>query len=494
MKFVSIFLCILLGFIKFSEAQGYSNLFMSGYDCCSPGSGGTNIDWISGTPIISYVPRNMNFSGASANITNERGELLFYTNGDYIANSLNDTMANGSGLCPGPFANSYRRMGFPIPQSVLILPKDQGNSSLYYLIHEAGDVNVPLYSPTQLNYSIIDMSLNNGLGAVVSKNNVLLNDTLSSGLITACRHANGRDWWIVVPKTASNLYHIFLLTPFGIAHFSQQIGMVMDQLDWGQVVFSPEGEHYARMDSHNGLQILNFDRCSGTFSNFQHIDSAAFAGSPMFTGVAFSPNGRFLYVSHTLYVYQFDLLASNLSNSKMLVATYDGFVSGYSTTFYLAQLFNDGKIYIITGAGSDRLHVINYPDSLGLSCDVQQHSIVLSTYNAQTITTPPYFFSGAVDGSICDSLILISSNNQLSQNQLEVAPNPTHGVITLHCKDCDITEIKIWNSLGGNCCKTIENNVTNQIEFTIDEFQPGVYILEVILKSNKRVFKKIVLQ
>ena len=480
--------------INFSDAQGISNLWMSGYNCCSPRYGGTNIDWISGSPSISYVSRNMNINGANANITNERGELLFYTNGDYIANSLNDTMANGSGLCPGTFANSYRRMGFPIPQSVLILPKDQRNSSLYYLFHEAGDVNVPLYTPTQLNYTIIDMSLNNGLGAVISKNNVLLNDTLSSGLITACRHANGRDWWIVVPRTASNLYHIFLFTPYGITHFSQQIGMVMSQYDWGQVVFSPEGEHYARMDSHNGLQILNFDRCSGIFSNFQHIDSSAFAGSPMFTGVAFSPNGRFLYVSHTLYIYQFDLLASNLSNSKTLVATYDGFTSPYSTTFFLAQLFNDGKIYINTGAGSDRLHVINYPDSLGLSCDVQQHSIMLTTYYAETMPTPPNFFSGAVDGSICDSLILNSSNNQLLQNQLELAPNPTHGVITLHCKDCDIAEIKIWNSLGGNCCKTIENNGNNQIEFRIDEFQSGVYILEIILKDRKRIFKKIILQ
>lgn len=494
MRFISIIFLTIVRFSNFSIAQGISNLWMSGYDCCSPGSGGTNIDWISGTPIISYVPRNMNFSGASANITNERGELLFYTNGDYIANSLNDTMANGSGLCPGPFANSYRQMGFPIPQSVLILPKDNGNSSLYYLIHEAGDVNVPLYTPTQLNYTIIDMSLNNGLGAVISKNNVLLNDTLSSGLITACRHANGRDWWIVVPKTASNLYHIFLLTPYGITHFSQQIGMVMSQLDWGQVVFSPEGNHYARMDSHNGLQVLDFDRCSGSFSNFQHIDSSAFAGSPMFTGVAFSLNGRFLYVSHTLYIYQFDLMAPNLGNSKMLVATYDGFVSPFSTTFYLAQLFNDGKIYINTGAGSDRLHVINYPDSLGLSCDVQQHSIVLSTFNAQTITTPPYFFSGVVDGSICDSLILNSSNDQFLQSQLEVAPNPTHGTIALNCKNCDVFEIKLWNSIGGNCYKTIEISSVNQIEFTIGEFQSGVYILEIILKDRQRIFKKIILQ
>jgi hypothetical protein len=40
------------------------------------------------------------------------------------------------------------------------------------------------------------MTLDNGLGAVVSKNNILFSDSLTMNLF-ACRHANGRDWWLM---------------------------------------------------------------------------------------------------------------------------------------------------------------------------------------------------------------------------------------------------------------------------------------------------------
>lgn len=50
------------------------------------------------------------------------------------------------------------------------------------------------------------MSLNGGLGAVTEKNQVLLEDSLSVGKITAVRHANGRDWWVLMPQADRYLY------------------------------------------------------------------------------------------------------------------------------------------------------------------------------------------------------------------------------------------------------------------------------------------------
>jgi hypothetical protein len=59
------------------------------------------------------------------------------------------------------------------------------------------------------------------------------------------------------------------------------------------------------------------------------------------------------------------------------VATWDGFEENgfFATTFYLAQLAPDGKIYINSNNGVSYLHVINNPDSLGLACDVCQHCV-----------------------------------------------------------------------------------------------------------------------
>ena len=45
--------------------------------------------------------------------------------------------------------------------------------------------------------SIVDMSANNGHGRVISKNVPILRDTSLGMYAKACRHANGRDWWVI---------------------------------------------------------------------------------------------------------------------------------------------------------------------------------------------------------------------------------------------------------------------------------------------------------
>src|SRR5690348_5118369 len=79
------------------SAQGISNLWMMGYSSGTmyPQYGGTNIDFYSGYPDTFKINRNMNFSDCNANISDSNGNLLFYTNGAYIANTNNDTMLNG---------------------------------------------------------------------------------------------------------------------------------------------------------------------------------------------------------------------------------------------------------------------------------------------------------------------------------------------------------------------------------------------------------------
>ncbi|MCB0849322.1 MAG: hypothetical protein KDC20_06170, partial [Bacteroidetes bacterium] len=61
------------------------------------------------------------------NISDVSGNMLFYTNGYYIADATNDTMQNGSGLNPGAYANAFSD-GFMIPQGALIIPKPLSSS------------------------------------------------------------------------------------------------------------------------------------------------------------------------------------------------------------------------------------------------------------------------------------------------------------------------------------------------------------------------------
>lgn len=59
------------------------------------------------------------------------------------------------------------------------------------------------------------MNLNGGLGSVISKNYILINDSMNVGKIAACKHGNGRDWWIVIHRVNTNRFFKFLLTPYG---------------------------------------------------------------------------------------------------------------------------------------------------------------------------------------------------------------------------------------------------------------------------------------
>ena len=69
-------------------------------------------------------------------------------------------------------------------------------------------------------------------------------------------------------------------------------------------------------------------------------------------GAAFSPSGRYLYVSSVNYIYQFDMSASNIDSSKVVVWIYDGYQYQGFIKFLLSALAPDGKIYINCGDGS----------------------------------------------------------------------------------------------------------------------------------------------
>jgi hypothetical protein len=393
--------------------------------------GGIDMDFISGQPSISYISREMEFRRAVSTICDNSGNLLFVTNGIYVADASGDTMQNGSGLNPSSYTSLYPD-GLPPMQMNIIIP-DPGNADLYYLFHTTIDDPFGALLTRFLYYSIIDMSQNSGKGAVTLKNQVLIADSLSAGNLTACKHANGRDWWLIKHKAYSTLYYLYLITPFGIqGPFIQNIGKYRIN-DVGQAAFSPNGECFAyyNLDGQNAdIEIFNFDHCSGVLSNPVHI---AMLDSATGVGVAFSPNSQYLYVSSLRYVYQFDVTSTNIPATQTTVAVWDGFYSPnppFGTFFDIAQLAPDGKIYIATGNGTFHLHVINQPDSAGLACDLVQHGIPLPAYNFNSLPNHPNYFLGALAGSPCDSLTSLN-DDQAFDFKFGVYPNPNSGVFNI---------------------------------------------------------------
>ena len=413
-----------------TTAQGLNNLWMGGYGSnAGLPFGGSDLDFITGAADIYYVEREMDYGRTSANITDQSGNLLFTTNGYYIANGLGDTMAYGTGINPSFYTTQFPD-GLHLSQSQLILPKP-GSTDDYYLIHGTYDDPV-VQCADYLYLTVVDMSQEGGLGAVVEKNTVLVQDQLNVGKITAVRHANGRDWWVVCHKINTSTFYVLLLTPKGFGEpTTQEIGIIRP-VDIGQVCFSPDGDRFAYYWGEQDLDIFDFDRCTGLFSNPVHIDIDDY---DQMGGVAFSPNSRYLYASSVLDVYQFDVQATNIESSMVHIAEWDSFYSPsppFATVFDLAQLAPDGKIYISTGNGTDKLHVINAPDEPGLACDMQQHAITLPTYFANSLPNHPNYHLGPVDGSVCDSLGINAGVPERGPPlRVSAYPNPSSGSFNL---------------------------------------------------------------
>jgi hypothetical protein len=338
----------------------------------------------------------------NASISDSLGNLLFYYNGIYIEDSSAMVMQNGDLL------NPWNDTGYNLPQAGLILPWP-GKQQQYVLFHNShtwsyeNEVLTPIVT---VYYSLIDMDENNGKGAVIERKVPLPLDSLAYGQLTATKHANGRDWWILTRKWNSDSLYSILLSPAGIEITRQQEG----PKNWeglGQSVFSPDGSIYAMLNladftpQSQYVGIYYFDRCSGQLS-YRHT---SFLGQDAYSGgVAISSDSRYLYASHDNRIFQVDLWADDLEVSREIVAVYDGFLAPFQTRFYLTQLAPDGRIYISAPNGTRYLHVIEHPERAGVACSVNQHSLLLPTHNAFSMPNFPNFRLGPLDGSPCDTL------------------------------------------------------------------------------------------
>ncbi|MFN0188371.1 MAG: T9SS type A sorting domain-containing protein [Bacteroidia bacterium] len=367
--------------------------------------------------------RKMAFEGTQGNICNANGDFLMSSNGVWIANANNDSMLNGTGLNPGYFVNSYPN-GLVIENLNFFIPNSDSIS--YTLFHQTN--SDPNSSLSDLYYSTVDMSLDGGLGGVTNKNMLMLQDSLSLG-ITACKHANGRDWWIIAMKDESDIIYKFLYTPNGIVSVStQNLNFTpFPHENVSQICFNNEGNLFAYnvydnpVDRNSFVVLCDFDRCTGNFSNTRVIP--VYSGAYIW-GLSFSPNGDFLYSNTSIYVFQINI-TTLLVNT---VAIYDGFsfpIPSAATTFWAQYLAANGKIYITSGNGVQHLHEINFPDSAGLACDVQQHAVSLGVWHFRTVPNHPNYNLGPVIGSVCDSLSIIGIEEQQHDFKLSISPNPT---------------------------------------------------------------------
>ncbi|MBX3165181.1 MAG: gliding motility-associated C-terminal domain-containing protein [Bacteroidetes bacterium] len=318
--------------VGFSFAQNENTKWYFGWGCA--------LDFMTNPP----TPLNNSAMGTQegcASIADATGNLLFYTDGITVYNAAHTAMANGTGL-NGNSTSS---------QSAIIV-RQPGSSTIYY-IFTMGWGGVGLY------YSVVDMSLAAGMGSVTVKN-VNLNSGASCERLSATKHTNGADYWIMTREAGTNNCKAYLLTSGGVnlTPVISSIGPTPGSI--GCIKFSPDGQKFADAMSGIGVMLYDFNKTTGVLSN-----SLALGGGTKY-GCEFSPDGTKLYAAGSGNgIIQWDLSAGSNMAIVSSVYTVTNSVTGAPWGMQLAP---NGKIYI-TAYLTTSLHVINNPNVAGAGCN-----------------------------------------------------------------------------------------------------------------------------
>lgn len=386
---IVLFLAATFSLCKLSYSQGEANFWYFGTNA--------GLDFNSGVP-VALSNGQVNTDEGSAAVSDAAGNLLFYTDGLSVWNRIHRQMPNGFGLMGGISST----------QSALILKKP-GSSFIYYIFTANQQ-----YSTTGIKYSEVDMMRDGGLGDVTEVKNISLHSA-SCEKITAVKHCNGHDIWVITHDWDADTFRVFLVTSSGVSSTEvvSSAGLFLSgnqNKKIGYLKASPNGSKLASAiwgSEINRFELFDFNRATGTVSNpilFPLIP----AGSGAY-GVEFSPDGTKLYgsVLNPATVYQFNLCAgsnSDIANSGILIGTSSSIMSG------ALQLGPDNKIYVAKYF-SNSLGVIDDPNALGTDCHFIDCGVPLG-FQYSSIGLPN-FMTGSSRVTTMPFLVEIACNTAL---------------------------------------------------------------------------------
>ncbi len=318
------------------------------------------------SPVPSIVTNSaMTATEGCSSICDDMGKTLFYTNGLIIYNRNNRVMLNGDNLAGHVSAF----------QSAIVIPLPNSTTIYYVFTADAVENNYA----NGYRYSIVDINGDAGNGAVTLKN-VLLHAP-SSERLTAARHANGIDVWIITNDSSSNIFRSWLLTCTGLqaAPVISVTGAVLNQyegMNTGVMKVSPDGEqlcqtHFLNADGStvaNFFQLFDFDNTTGMISNPKTINAAQYR----YFSCEFSPDSKLLYLTKADGG-EIDQFQCKLPTALQVIAS--AVVLPATPSLCGLQLAPDGKIYL--SDQTSRLSVISKPNSPGIACNIEIKKIDL---------------------------------------------------------------------------------------------------------------------
>ncbi len=313
-----------------------------------------------------FTPTISTNEGVATVSHKQTGDLIFYTTTSDVYNRNYNIMPNGAAV-------SNDNIG-TCAQGLQVAPF-VSDSNKYYLF--TLDRSGPDY---RLSYSVVDMTLDGGLGDVVAGQKRI---AIDSGFSEAMVIIEGcSSYWVVVSKKSTGQFYAYGVTASGVSTTPviSNVSYTQRSLGIATMKVSPDRTTLGFASYHGNagsfLAIHDFDKTSGQVTNGRVIDS--WTGIE-FYACEFSPNSKLLYaVGYTSRaVFQYDITLGTAGAIKASKKT----VHVSSKTIGMIQLAPDSNIYtaVIANSGLGRISNAN---AIAPNC--------VYTPNAIPIATPGY--------------------------------------------------------------------------------------------------------
>ncbi len=215
------------------------------------------------TPQQNTIANACKFYECSSVVSDNAGNILFYTNGVAVYNKNNAKMPNGDNLLGSQENNAVLNSAGSSPNGVISV-SDPANPNRYYIFTINDLIN---NTRNGFRYSIVDMTLDGGLGDVVlaSKNTIILDGTATptAEMMAVVAVPCSDTVWIVVHGAGNNDFYSYPLSSAGLgAQVTTSVGYSMSgggNDNRGSMAFSPDGSHLLLTGMVNcGLWLYNF--------------------------------------------------------------------------------------------------------------------------------------------------------------------------------------------------------------------------------------------
>jgi len=255
----------------FEEQKQLSNFWYFG--------DGAGIDFNNEGGPVAVTDGNIEAAEGCTTVSDDNGDLLFYTNGDVIWDSNHEVMGNGTELGGDPDAS----------QGVIAVGHG-GDPSLYYLF-----LNDDISSDSNVfSYALVDMKLNEGFGDVVLKDRKIYSRSTEKVAAQGVQNTN-----VLTHELGSNSYRLFPVNDQGIN--------AAEYISQGSDYFAPSSADGYLKYAAGGDKVAQAYNSAGAFIDYLRRDSLGnweeafidvnFGGTVY--GIEFSPSSNLLYATIT---------------------------------------------------------------------------------------------------------------------------------------------------------------------------------------------------